>query len=138
MNSKTLLIILAVIIGAVAVLGWKVMFAPNPGTSSGSKDAISLSTDPDPLRLGTATFMIDVKDKSGKPVDNATVSFDLNMTAMNMGTQKGNATSPGNGRFSAAGSMSMLGPCVSEPPSRCLTEARKIRILRLTYRNSYS
>ena len=110
MNSKTLLIILAVIIGAVAVLGWKVMFAPNPGTSSGSKDAISLSTDPDPLQLGQATFMIDVKDKSGKPVDNATVSFDINMTAMNMGTQQGTATPQGNGRYSAIGSMSMRGP----------------------------
>ena len=110
MNSKTLLIILAVIIGAVAVLGWKVMSVPNPDTSSGSNDAISLFTDPNPLRLGQATFMIDVKDKSGKPVDNATVSFDINMTAMNMGTQQGNATSQGNGRYSAVGTMSMRGP----------------------------
>ena len=112
MNSKILLIVLAVMIGAIAILGWKVMSASNSSTaSSGSGNpAISLSTDPNPLELGPATFMIDVKDKDGKPVDNATVSFDLNMTAMNMGTQQGNAAPQGNGRYSAVGGMSMRGP----------------------------
>lgn len=110
MNSKTLLIILAIMVGAIAILGWKVMSASNSNTDSSNGGAISLSTDPNPLRIGQATFMIDVKDKNGKPVDTATVSFDLNMTAMNMGTQKGNATAQGNGRYSAFGSMSMRGP----------------------------
>ena len=113
MNNKTLLIVLAVIVGAIAILGFKVMSAGNSssvsGTTSGGAN-ISLSTEPNPLRPGPATFMIDVKDKNGKPVDNATVSFDLNMTTMNMGTQQGNATSQGNGRYSANGNMSMRGP----------------------------
>lgn len=91
---------------AVAYLGWKSSSMGDSGTS----DGISLSTDPNPLRPGRATFMIDVKDKNGKPVDNATVSFDLNMTTMNMGTQRGDAASQGNGRYSAVGSMSMRGP----------------------------
>ncbi len=60
--------------------------------------------------MGPATFIIEVKDKKGKPVDNATVSFDLNMTAMNMGVQQGNATSQGGGRYAASGRMSMRGP----------------------------
>lgn len=106
MNNKTLMIILVVMGIAVAYLGWKASSVPNTGTGGG----ISLSTDPNPLRPGRATFMIDVKDKSGKPVDNATVSFDLNMTSMNMGTQRGDATSQGNGRYSAVGNMSMRGP----------------------------
>ncbi len=110
MNNKTLLALLAVLVVAVAYLGWKSMSIPTPGTSADSNGGITLSTSPNPLRLGQATFMIDVKDKSGKPVDNATVSFDLNMTAMNMGTQQGNATSQGNGRYSAIGNMSMRGP----------------------------
>lgn len=110
MNNKTLLALLAVLVVAVAYLGWKSMSIPTPGTSVDSNGGITLSTSPNPLRLGQATFMIDVKDKSGKPVDNATVSFDLNMTAMNMGTQQGNATSQGNGRYSAIGNMSMRGP----------------------------
>ncbi|OGV93956.1 hypothetical protein A3B57_00890 [Microgenomates group bacterium RIFCSPLOWO2_01_FULL_47_10] len=54
--------------------------------------------------------MIDIKDKDGKPVDNATVSFDFNMTAMNMGTQRGDATPQGSGRYSAVANMSMRGP----------------------------
>ncbi len=108
MNNKTLLIVLAVIVVAVAILGWKSMSTPSSGT--GSESGISLSTNPNPLRPGLATFMIDVKDKSGKPVDNATVTFDINMTAMNMGTQQGTATSQGNGRYSASGNMSMRGP----------------------------
>jgi uncharacterized GH25 family protein len=110
MNSKTLLIILAVMVSAIAILGWKVLSASNSSTNSNNRDTIFLSTDPNPLRLGTATFMIDVKDKSGKPVDNATVSFDINMTAMNMGTQQGNASPQGNGRYAASGRMSMRGP----------------------------
>ena len=110
MNSKTLLIVLVVMIGAVAILGWKVMFASNSGSVSGDSTAISLSTDPNPLGLGQATFIIDVKDKNDKPVDNASVSFDLNMTTMNMGIQQGNATSQGNGRYSAVGRISMRGP----------------------------
>lgn len=113
MNSKVLLIALAVMIGAIAILGFKVISSGSnnsaTGTSSGGA-AISLSTDPNPLRTGPATFIIGLKDKSGKPVDNATVSFDLNMTTMNMGTQQGTATSQGNGRYSASGNMSMRGP----------------------------
>ncbi len=112
MNTKILLVILIIMVGTIAILIFddakdslsnKI---PETNTSSG----ISLSTSPDPLQLGKATFMIDVKDKNGKPVDNASVSFDLNMTAMNMGTQKGNAVSQGNGRYSAVGNMSMRGP----------------------------
>ncbi len=110
MNNKTLMIILVVMGIAVAYLGWKSSSLSDSGTVTGSSDTISLSTDPNPLRSGSTTFMIDVKDKSGKPVDNATVSFDLNMTTMNMGTQRGDATPQGNGRYSVLGSLSMRGP----------------------------
>ncbi len=110
MNNKSLLIVLVVMAVAVAVLGWKTMSIPNSSSSADTEGGISLTTSPNPLRLGQATFIIDVKDKSGKPVDNASVSFDINMTAMNMGTQQGTATSQGNGKYSAVGNMSMRGP----------------------------
>lgn len=111
MNSKTLLVLLAVLIVAVAYFGWKSMSISTLGTTADSDGgSITLSTDPNPLRLGQATFMIDVKAKSGKPVDGATVSFDINMTAMNMGTQQGTATPQGSGKYSAVGNMSMRGP----------------------------
>ena len=111
MTSKNLLIALVLAVGVIALLGWKVMGSSSSGstTNTGSTDQISLTTDPNPLRLGNATFIIEVKDENEKPVDNATVWFDLNMTAMNMGTQQGNATPQGNGRYSAVGSMSMRG-----------------------------
>ena len=107
--NKILLLLLLVIIGAMAILGLKIRSASVLGTNT-SNGSISLSTNPNPLRPGPATFLIDIKDKSGKPVDNAVVTYDINMTTMNMGTQKGNATSLGNGRYSANGNMSMLGP----------------------------
>ena len=109
MQNKNLLI--ALVIGAVVILGlgWKVLSDSTTSTGSGS-ETVSLTTNPNPLQMGPATFIIDVKDKDGKPVDNATVFFDLNMTAMNMGTQQGNATSQGNGRYAATGTMSMRGP----------------------------
>ena len=96
-------------IGVTAVFGWNVTFGSSTDVSS-NEGGISLSTNPNPLQPGPATFIIEVKDKNDKPVNNATVSFDLNMTAMNMGTQRGNATSQGNGRYSAVGNMSMRGP----------------------------
>lgn len=79
-------------------------------SDASNASGISLSTNPDPLQPGPATFMIEVKDKRGKPVDNAKVSFDINMTTMNMGTQQGDAISQGNGRYSATGRMTMRGP----------------------------
>ncbi len=72
--------------------------------------SISLTTDPAVLRSGQATLIIDVKDTEGKPVDNAKVSVDINMTSMNMGTQQGEATAQGSGKYAAAARFTMLGP----------------------------
>ncbi len=110
MNSKILLTLLAIMVVAVAILWWKSSRLSSSRSAAGASSGISLSTDPSPLRPGKATFIIDVKDKSGKPVDNAIVSFDINMTTMNMGTQQGSATPLGKGRYSAVGNMSMRGP----------------------------
>jgi len=110
MINKNLLIILAIAVGVIVLLGFKLM--NNSGSSSNKVGnlQVSLTTDPNPLRMGQATFIIDVKERSGKPVDNANVFFDLNMTAMNMGTQQGNATAQGNGQYAATGKMTMQGP----------------------------
>ncbi len=72
--------------------------------------SISLTTDPAVLRSGQATLIIDVKDTEGKPVDNAKVSVDINMTSMNMGTQQGEATAQGSGKYAASARFTMLGP----------------------------
>lgn len=78
--------------------------------SSASAQQIELVTQPNPVQTGNNTFYITVRDDSGKAVDNAKVEFDLNMTTMNMGTQKGTATSQGSGKYAATGRLSMRGP----------------------------
>lgn len=110
MNTKTLLVILAIVVGTIVILTYDSRGNVNGTSDTNSSSGISLSTNPDPLQPGPATFFIDVKDKSGKPVNSAKVSFDLNMTTMNMGVQQGDATSQGNGRYSAMGRMTMRGP----------------------------
>lgn len=70
---------------------------------------ITLATNPNPLRLGMASFIINVKDAKGAAVDSATVTFNLNMVTMNMGNQKSNADSQGGGQYLASGRISMSG-----------------------------
>src|SRR3989338_9187889 len=112
MNNRTTMITVGVCVLIIGFLGFKVMSA-SPTTSKNegpTSEQISLTTDPDPLVLGPANFIISVNDEKGKPVKNAKVFFDLNMTAMNMGTQQGNATSQGDGTYAATGKMTMKGP----------------------------
>lgn len=78
--------------------------------SSASAQQIELATQPNPAQTGNNTFYITVRDDSGKSVDNAKVEFDLNMTTMNMGSQKGTAPSQGGGKYAATGRLSMRGP----------------------------
>ncbi len=111
MSNKILVGLLAVMILGI---GYFVMQGKSSTSSQSSggdgNTVITLSTNPNPLTFGPATFVIEVKDKNGKSVDNAKVSFDLNMTSMNMGTQQGDATSQGNGKYAATGKMTMRGP----------------------------
>jgi hypothetical protein len=103
--NKILLISISILVGMIAILGYKINSA-----SSSTGGGITISTSPNPLTIGPATFIITVKDKAGKLVNDATVSFDINMTTMNMGIQKGVAKSEGNGKYNAVGNMSMRGP----------------------------
>src|SRR3989344_1492690 len=110
MSSKNYLpIVLIVIILVVGFLSFKFIFNES-GTPASSDERISLSTNPNPPRLGQTTLVITVKDQSGKSVDGAKVSFNLNMTTMDMGTQQGEATPQGNGQYAITGRLSMGGP----------------------------
>ena len=51
-----------------------------------------------------------IKDKNGKPIDDSTLTYDLNMTTMNMGTQQGSAVFQSKGRYVATGNLTMRGP----------------------------
>ena len=110
MNTKTFLVILTIVIGTIAIISFD-----SKGTVNGISDintnlGITISTNPNPLQPGPATFFIDIKDKHGKPVDTAKVSYNFNMTTMNMGEQQGDAEPQGNGRYSATTRISMRGP----------------------------
>lgn len=95
-----LFIIFSLMLG---ILGYELVSAKSGGIK------IELSTDPNPAQLGSNNFLISVK-QDGKFIDNASVSFDLNMTTMNMGTQQGNMTSQGSGKYLSVGKLTMLGP----------------------------
>lgn len=101
------MIIAGVFVLIIGFLGFRVM---SLSSTSNSSEQIALTTDPNPPRLGSANFIITVKDEKGQPVKDAKVFFDLNMTAMNMGTQQGNATSQGDGTYAATGKLTMRGP----------------------------
>ena len=108
MNTKILLILLVIMFSAIGFLSLKVNSSSVLGTST--EGSITLSTNPNPLKPGPATFLIDVKDKNGKVVDDAKVLYNINMTTMDMGAQNGTAISKGNGRYSISAKMTMLGP----------------------------
>ena len=108
MSNKILLTMFVIAVGIIGVMSWKVKSSVLGATTN--SEVISLTTDPNPLQPGQATFIINVRGADGKPVDNATVSFDLNMTTMNMGTQRATATSQGKGRYIVTGNLSMQGP----------------------------
>ncbi len=106
MNSKILLIILIILFGIIGVLVLKI----NKSSGANNNEVISLSTIPYPPQLGQNTFIILINDKDGKTINDAKVTFDINMTTMNMGTQQGNTTPQGNGKYSATGRLTMRGP----------------------------
>ena len=105
-----MMIVAGVFVLIIGFLGYRVMSLSSTSNTGNNSEQISLTTDPSPLRMGNANFIISVKDEKGQPVKDAKVFFDLNMTAMNMGTQQGDATSQGDGTYAAAGKMTMRGP----------------------------
>lgn len=110
MNNRTMMIFFGVIVLIIGFLGYRVMSLSSTSNTGNNSEQVSLTTDPNPLRMGNANFIISVKDEKGEPVKDAKVFFDLNMTMMNMGTQQGDATSQGDGTYAAAGKMTMKGP----------------------------
>lgn len=110
MTTKILMILLVVMFGTIAFLSVKSNSLDILGASTGGDGSISLTTNPNPLKTGPVTFLINVKDEAGKAIDNASVSYDINMTTMDMGAQSGKASSQGNGIYKIPAKMTMSGP----------------------------
>jgi hypothetical protein len=69
-----------------------------------------LVSSPNPPVRGNNTLQAVVADAEGNAINDATVSFDLNMTNMNMGRNLVAATRQGAGHYSSAVFFSMGGP----------------------------
>ncbi len=106
MNIIGIAIFLIVLVGAFFLLKGQ----GGSNSAGGSQAPLELVSQPNPPQTGNNTFIITVRDENGKPVDNAKVKVDINMTTMNMGTQQGTATSQGDGKYAASARLSMRGP----------------------------
>ncbi len=104
-------ILIGLAIGAL-LIGIKI-YSSSPSTEISevnSDDQLTLITDPNPPKAGKDILTMTVVDSAGKTVDGAVVTFDINMTTMNMGAQSGTATPQGNGKYSLSAMLSMRGP----------------------------
>ncbi len=102
----------ALIVVGIIGLGIWGLWEIVPDGNSNTKDAsvqIEL-TSPSTVQAGQNKFIVSVKDAAGEPIDDAIVNVDINITAMNMGKQQGQATAQGDGEYAAVGNLGMLGP----------------------------
>jgi hypothetical protein len=85
--------------------------APGPlGETRSANFNVTLSCDPSPPIRGIGTLDAIVTDAAGKPVTDALVSFDLNMTNMNHGKNIVVAVSRGDGHYVGQVRYMMPGP----------------------------
>jgi YtkA-like protein len=71
---------------------------------------LTLTTRPSPpVREETATVVVQVKDKDGKPVEGATVMLSSGMIGMSHGGPKGQLADKGGGSYEGEGKFSMGG-----------------------------
>lgn len=84
--------------------------APALGTKQGGDLTIRLSSNPTPPIRGNNIFEAIVTDAQGKPVSDAKLSFDIDMTNMSHGKDIITASSLGDGRYSAKVNFLMPGP----------------------------
>ena len=80
------------------------------GSSKQAGDlAVSLFVEKAPAR-GVNTIQAQITDAAGKPVNDATVTFDIDMTNMSHGRNVTPAVAQGNGRYAGKVSFMMPGP----------------------------
>jgi hypothetical protein len=80
------------------------------GEKNPAQITVSLSSTPYPPTMGLGTLEAKVSDAAGRAVTDAQVSFDLNMTNMNMGRSVVDAVSQGKGLYIGQVRYSMPGP----------------------------
>ena len=84
--------------------------APALGGKPNSDLLVWIFSDPNPPSRGETTLEALITDLDGKPVSDATISFDIDMTNMSHGRNVTAASSLGDGRYSAEVHFLMPGP----------------------------
>jgi hypothetical protein len=79
-----------------------------PGVTGDLKVALSTVPDP-PTREQSTTFVVDVRDAAGNPVEGATVTLSTKMVLMSHGGIKGELVEKGGGKYEATGAFNMGG-----------------------------
>jgi mono/diheme cytochrome c family protein len=107
MRSSRVLMITAVVLGAVTVGSW--LISRNFSSSSGIAQTaragdLSVTLRLDDATVGLRTIDITVEDASGRPADIGEVRLSFAMTDMDMGVSEVGAQQVGKGRFRASGS----------------------------------
>jgi hypothetical protein len=87
-----------------------VMQVPPLGGKPSGNLLVWIYSDPNPPNSGDNTLEVFVTDVNGQPINDATISFDLNMTNMNHGKNVVTASSLGNGHYSGDVHFLMSGP----------------------------
>ena len=83
---------------------------PASGVKQAGDLRVWILTTPNPPVSGINTLEAFVVDSKGQPVSDATLTFDLNMTNMNMGKNTASPKLSGEGRYGSLVFFSMRGP----------------------------
>ena len=83
---------------------------PASGVKQAGDLRVWIINSPSPPKVGNCTLDAYVIDSKGQPVSDATLTFDLNMTNMNMGSHLVTPTLVGDGHYSGQVFLSMPGP----------------------------
>ena len=83
---------------------------PASGVKQAGDLRVWIINNPSPPKAGNCTLDAYVIDSKGQPVSDATLTFDLNMTNMNMGKNTASPKLSGEGRYGSLVFFSMRGP----------------------------
>ena len=83
---------------------------PATGVKQAGNLRIWMTTTPSPPRPGNAVLDAYVVDAEGQPINDAVLTFSINMTNMNMGNSSAQPPLVGDGHYSQTMRFSMAGP----------------------------
>ena len=93
-----------------ATTGTTSLKIPTSGVKQAGDMRIWITTNPSPPKPGTATVVAYLVDSNAKPIDDAVLTYSINMTNMNMGNSVLRPTLVGEGQYSRDARFSMAGP----------------------------